>query len=220
MIRRRRILVVAASVVLHAQLAAAMVTVEANSTAGTAGQMVEVAVTLAADEHEPVAGVENDLTFDPAATVAVGADARPDCSANTAIRKSATAFGFRPLGCDPRAGQCTGIHALVVAVDNVAPIPSGAVLYRCRVALSAQARPGRYPIGIRNALYAPPSGGDQVAQGSDGAVKALEATGPSAPSTGGGGGGCQTGAAGGLAPLWLAFGLFAYRRWCRARSAP
>lgn len=206
-------LVVAASVALSGQVAAAAVTVEAGSTAGTAGQMVEVAITLTADTPEPVAGVENDLTFDPSAPVAIGADGRPDCSPNPAIRKSATAFGFRPIGCNPQTGQCTGAHALVVAVDNIDSIPPGAVLYRCRVALSSEAH-GRYPIAITNALYAPPSGGDRTAQGSDGVVTTLQQ--PANAS----GGGCQGGPSGSCLPLWLALCLIAGRRWHCSRSLP
>jgi len=210
-------LVTAASVVLNIQVAAAVVSVEVGSTTGTAGQMVELAAVLTADAHESVAGIENDLRFDPGAPIAAGADGRPDCSPNPAIRKGATAFSFRPIGCDPRAEQCTSVHALVVAVDNVDPIPSGAILYRCRVAISDRARPGGYPIGVTNALYTPPTGGDRTAQGSDGVVTALGTNMPS--SAGSGGAGCQIGAGGSRASLWLAFGLLACRRWRRWRGA-
>jgi len=109
MINRRFVVVVLASLALDAGVAAAAVTVAIGSAAGTPGQMVELGATLTADAQDPVAGVENDLNFAPAASVAVGADGRPDCSLNPAIRKSATAFSFRPLGCDPQAGQCTAI---------------------------------------------------------------------------------------------------------------
>jgi hypothetical protein len=217
MTNHRFILVVAVSAVLNTHVAPAAVTVEVSNTAATQGQMVELAAVLTADAQESVAGIENDLGFDPGAPVAVGADGRPDCSANPAIRKGATAFSFRPIGCDPQAGQCTGVHALVVAVDNVDPIPSGAILYRCRVAISAGARPGRHPIGVTNALYAPPAGGDRGAQGSDGVVTALGTSMPS--SAGNGGAGCQMGPAQSRAPLWLAFGLLICWSWHRSRAA-
>ena len=216
MTNHRFILVVAVSAALNTQVALAAVTVEVSNAAGTQGQMVELAAVLTADAQESVAGIENDLGFDPGAPVAVGADGRPDCSPNPAIRKGATAFSFRPIGCNPQAGQCTGLHALVVAVDNVDPIPSGAVLYRCQVAISARARPGHYPIAVTNALYTPPAGGDRSAQGSDGLVTA----GTSMPSSAGNGGaGCQMCAGGSRASLWLAFGLFVCRCWRRRRAA-
>ncbi|HXQ23067.1 MAG TPA: hypothetical protein VN812_15425 [Candidatus Acidoferrales bacterium] len=217
MINRRFVVVVLASLALDAGVAAAAVTVAIGSAAGTPGQMVELGATLTADAQDPVAGVENDLNFAPAASVAVGADGRPDCSLNPAIRKSATAFSFRPLGCDPQAGQCTAIHALVVAVDNLDPIPSGAVLYSCRVAISGQAQPGRYALTVTNALYAPPNGGDHTANGNDGVVTALGSSMP--PSAGNGGGGCQIGTGGSRASLWLALGLLACRRFRRSRDA-
>lgn len=218
MTNRRFILVVTTCVASCVRIAVAAVTVEVSNAAGTTGQLVELAATLAADVQEPVAGVENDLSYDPGTPIATGADGRPDCSPNPAIHKSATAFGFRPIGCDPQAGQCTGVHALVVAVDNVDAIPSGATLYHCRIAVSRQARPGRYPIRVTNALYAPPSGEDRAALGSDGAVTALDAMQPSAPPANGAGAGCQVGAVGSSAPLWLALGLLAWRR-RRSRSA-
>lgn len=214
---RRFILVLAASASLSAQAAAAAVTVELNNTTGTPGQTVELAAVLTANGQESVAGTENDLGFDPGAPIATGADGRPDCSPNPAIRKGSTAFGFRPIGCDPQAGQCTGVHALVVAVDNVDSISPGAVLYRCRVAISALAQPGRYPIAVTNALYAPPTGGDRSAQGRDGVVTALGTGAPS--SAGNGGAGCQIGAGGSRASLWLALGLLVCWRWRRSRAA-
>jgi hypothetical protein len=217
MTNRRFILAVAASGLLSTHLAAAAVNVELNNTAGTPGQTVELAAVLTANGQESVAGIENDLRFDPGAPIATGADGRPDCSPNPAIRKDATAFSFRPIGCDPQAGQCTGVHALVVAVDNVDSIASGAVLYRCRVAISARAQRGRYSIAVTNALYTPPAGGDSRAQGTDGAVTALGSGAP--PSAGNGGAGCQIGAGGSSASLWLGFALVVCWRWCRSRAA-
>jgi hypothetical protein len=216
MINRRFVVVVLASLALDAGVAAAAVTVAVGSAAGTPGQMVELGATLSADAQEPVAGVENDLNFAPAAPVAVAADGRPDCSPNPAIRKGATAFSFRPIGCDPQAGQCTAVHALVVAVDNVDPIPSGAVLYQCRVGISEQAQPGGYPLAVTNALYAPPSGGDRTAQGNDGVVTALGNSMPS--SSGHAGGGCQIGTGGSRTLLWPALGLLVWRRFRRSRD--
>jgi hypothetical protein len=214
---RRFILALAASASFSIHVAVAAVTVELNSTTGTAGQTVELAAVLTANGQESVAGIENDLSFDPGAPIAVDADGRPDCSPNPAIRKGSTAFSFRPIGCDPQAGQCTGVHALVVAVDNVDSIPPGAVLYRCRVAISARAQRGRYPIAVTNALYTPPAGGDRSAQGRDGFVSTLETGAPS--SAGNGGAGCQIGAGGSSASLWLALSLLVCRCWRRLRAA-
>jgi len=91
-------------------------------------------------EGAQVAGTENSIAFSPNAPVLETETAEPDCWVNPAIDKSATAFAFFPFGCLPAiAYDCNGIRAIVIALDNVAPIPDGEVLYSCRVQVAADA---------------------------------------------------------------------------------
>ena len=143
---------------------ASAVSIDIGDVVGVPGAKVEVRVTLTADAGEAVAGTQNDLRFDPA-VVAVSAleDGAPDCAVNPAINKMATAFGFRPAGCDPGRGECTGVRALVLAFDNVEPIGDGAILYTCQLLVAADVAPGQYELINTRSGYAPPEGGDRLA---------------------------------------------------------
>jgi hypothetical protein len=98
------------------------------------------------------------------------------------------------------------VHSVVVALDNVDPIPSGALLYRCRVAIDAGARPGPLAVRLRHALSSNPDGSDRIAATVDGTITALEmpAT-QSNPSTGSSG--CGIDSASATAPHRLSFAL-------------
>jgi hypothetical protein len=72
---------------------------------------------------QQVAGLQNDITFSAPLAVATKANAKPDCSVNPAIGKGASSFAFRPNGCT--GAGCTSVRTLVLATDNVDPIPSG-----------------------------------------------------------------------------------------------
>jgi MYXO-CTERM domain-containing protein len=98
----------------------------------------------------------------------------PDCTANDAIKKEATAFGFLPAGCSGTA--CTGVRALVFGIKASTAnklIPDGSVLYTCNVAISATAEDGTYPLTISNVVMSypsPPGGQIPGAAGDSGSV--------------------------------------------------
>jgi hypothetical protein len=62
---------------------------------------------------------------------------------NDAIEKGGTSFAFQPSGCTAGT-DCTGVRALVLALDNVDPIPTGSVLYTCQVAIAGDAADGDF----------------------------------------------------------------------------
>lgn len=205
---------VAAATVLFVATNAGAITLSADGTAGNAGATAEVVVHLGVAGEAPVAAVQADVHFDAAHTpIVVAADGRPDCAVNPSIRKSATRFSFHPPGCDPRHGECLRVRAVVIATDNVDVIPPGAELYRCRVALAPQARPGGYPLAISNALYAPPTGGDRIPEVTAGTVTVMAASPAAAPN--GSGGGCGIDAQAGAMPLWVLIGPLV---WCCRRA--
>ncbi len=130
----RRLVLFAASVLCGLSAVARGATVQVGNASAVPGQHVEISVTVHADV-DPVVAVEADLAFDAQhAPITVGDDRRPSCSPNPTIAKGATAFSFRPLGCDP-GRTCTGMHAVVVAIDNEgwsAIDPRGLVISRER----------------------------------------------------------------------------------------
>jgi hypothetical protein len=131
------------------------------------GDEVLVDVVLRAPMTD-VAGVQNDIEFPPEAPILATDAGRPDCSVNPEIDKPASAFTFLPLGCTP-AVDCTGIRALVLALDNVSPIADGAVLYSCRV--RAAAAPGAsYLLTCLNPGASDPDGTAIETECRDGAV--------------------------------------------------
>jgi len=102
-----------------------------------------------------VAGTQNDLTFD-AANVSMGTSGKPSCRVNAAIGKGATAFAFRPYGCQGAA--CATVRALVLAMDNTDPIPDGAALYTCTLHISPSAPPGQYRVSVGGVILSTPAG--------------------------------------------------------------
>lgn len=142
--------------------------VAVGSVSGAPGQRVSFAVQLHTSGHA-VAGVENDISFDPRAPIAARANGRPDCTVNPAIDKPATSFAFEPAGCRPGA-DCTGIRALVVAIDNVDAIADGATLCRCAVNVPGNAAAGTYPLSIGMLSAGGKNGSSVPVSGSSGAV--------------------------------------------------
>jgi len=154
-----------------ARHALAAVRVQVGDAEGAPGDVVVIAVVLAADAGESVAAVENEIDFDPIYTpAAVGASGRPDCTVNAAINKEATLFGFGPFGCDPMQDECTAVRVTVVSIVNLLLIPNGSQLYTCRWHISPDAPVGAYPLVNPNPLYAPPDGQDLPAIGVSGLI--------------------------------------------------
>jgi hypothetical protein len=158
--------------------------VQAGTVQATPGTQVTVGVTLKAGTAQ-VAGTQNDLVFDAKAKVvakdpgkcslqkptkvcttdadctAVAEDfcaKAPDCSVNPEINKGGTAFSFRPTGCSYEKGTCTGIRALVLALDNADPIADGATLYTCNVSVASDAD-STYPLSMSGVILSDPDGG-------------------------------------------------------------
>jgi hypothetical protein len=116
-----------------------------------------------------VAGTQNDITFPAQANVIADNHGHPTCSVNPDINKGATSFAFQPPGCTPGT-DCTAVRALVLALDNVMPIPDGSVLYTCEVAIAADAANGTYPLTCSNAGASDPNGGALVTACTNGSV--------------------------------------------------
>jgi len=127
-----------------------------GSISGAPGQQVSFSVTLSTG-GAIVAGTQNDISFDPnSIPVAAIANGKPDCHVNPDINKNGTSFAFRPPGCS--GSGCTGMRALVLALDNIDPIPDGSVLYTCNVAVAPGAVGGDYPLTISGVILSSPQG--------------------------------------------------------------
>jgi hypothetical protein len=142
------------------------VSINVGVVAGSAGATVSFPVTLDAGGLE-VAGIQNDIAFNPLTPVAATISGRPDCTANPAHGKSVST-AFQPSGCTVGV-TCTGMRALVLSLSNVDAIPDG-VLYTCKVAISPAAPNGTYPLVNSNQGSSDPNGSAQTANGSNGAV--------------------------------------------------
>ena len=152
----------------------AAIAVAAGHVRAVAGQRVAVPITLEVltAAGTAVAGTENELSFDRLTPVAATAAGAPDCRINPAIDKNAGGFLFLPADCTPSV-DCTGVRAVVLALDNTDPIPAGAELYRCTVAVDGHAPLDDYPLQIRNAAGADGAGGDLSALGRAGSVEVI-----------------------------------------------
>jgi hypothetical protein len=124
---------------------------------GARGDFVPFEVSLQTGVE--VAQVENDIAFEPEAAVAADDEGEPLCEVNPEINKGATSFAFLPSGCTV-GSTCTGIRALVLSRDTVDPIPNGATLYTCTIAISEDAADGAYPLTCSNASAENPEGVD------------------------------------------------------------
>ncbi|GBD27202.1 hypothetical protein HRbin30_02546 [bacterium HR30] len=94
---------------------------------------VTLTVRLAAGGREIVA-TQNDLVLGGGIRIEAGNGGRPDCTVNPALDKNGSSFGFLPPGCSGET--CTQVRAVIVSLENVDPIPDGAVLYTCRATLT------------------------------------------------------------------------------------
>jgi MYXO-CTERM domain-containing protein len=133
---------------------------------GEAGQTIPVNVSLTTDAS--IAGTQNDIAFAAPLAIVAKANGKPDCAVNEAIDKGGTSFAFQPSGCTAGT-DCTGIRALVLALDNVNPIPSGSVLYTCQVAI-AEGATGEQTLTCSNAGASDPDGNAVPASCTNGTV--------------------------------------------------
>src|SRR5262245_6985884 len=136
-------------------------TIDLSSVAGFPGQVVQIQAQLQTG-GAAVAAAQNDIGFSASASIAATIDGLPDCVVNPAIHRSASTFIFHPPGCG--GGSCTKVRVLVFAFANTAPIPDGAALYTCAVAIAADAVPGSYALPISGISLSDPQG-HKVASG-------------------------------------------------------
>jgi len=71
----------------------------------------------------------------------------PDCQVK--VSGKGGFFAFEPSNCGPATTACTGIRALIFALNNVTTeIPDGAVLYSCKVSVAPGVALGDYPLTV------------------------------------------------------------------------
>ncbi len=144
---------------------AGTVTVHIGSAAGDANTFVDFPVTLDTGGLS-VAGIQVDIHSTASTPIAPIFGSHPDCTVNPAINKNASAFAFLPPGC---LFDCD-VRALILAFDNVDPIPDGSVLFTCHVLIAFDAATGIYPLTGSNAGSSDPVGNAQLAVSTDGEI--------------------------------------------------
>ena len=71
----------------------------------------------------------------------------PDCEVKVAGKGGF--FAFEPSNCGPATTACTGVRALIFALNNVTTeIPDGAVLYSCKVEVAPGVANGDYALTV------------------------------------------------------------------------
>jgi uncharacterized protein DUF1566 len=162
-----------------------------GSASGAPGTTVTFAVVLVTRGND-VAGIQNDITFDRSTPIGVRADGTPDCTVNPSIDKIGR-FAFLQCSMSP-PGSCTRVRALVVAVDSVAPIPDGSLVYSCRVNIAPSATPATYPLVSSAVVAADPNGGELPEVGANGAIVVATSDPPGMAGSGASqaGSGCST----------------------------
>jgi hypothetical protein len=143
------------------------VVLEIGDSIGEPGVAVQVDVVLNT-EGASVVATQNDIGYAAPLRIRARADGRPDCMAKADLDKGATVFGFLPAGCSGAA--CTSVRALVLAFDNVDPIPNGVTLYMCVVEIAADSPGGAFPLTISNLGASDPFGAELPTTGRDGAI--------------------------------------------------
>jgi len=121
-----------------------------GSASGAPGDDVTITVTFRPGSVD-VAGVQNDLRFDPSTPIV-------KCKVNPDINKGVTAFSFRR----------SAMRALVSGLDPD-PIPEGP-LYTCAAQIAEDTAPGTYPLRISNVRGATFNGLPVQTTGQDGAI--------------------------------------------------
>lgn len=122
----------------------------------------------------PVAALQNDIVFHGLAVDATAAG-KPRCTVEPSINKPATAFGFLPASCT-QGSNCSGLRAVVLAIDNVDPIPEGTSLYRCTATIPAATQPGTYALGCEGATASDPGGGTVAVRCAPGQISVGDVT--------------------------------------------
>ncbi|HVN87401.1 MAG TPA: YncE family protein [Candidatus Binatia bacterium] len=156
--------------------AGACVAVELGVVRGGPGERVTIEARLRTGGWA-VAGVSNQIEWSPSVPIPQRLQDQPDCRAGSDFPSDITAFSFGPSYYVEPWGpfhcwtgfDCTFVRAIVLAISD-GPIPDGAVLYRCQVAIAPDAAPGRYPLRVQAAEASDPAGNRLPVLGVDGAI--------------------------------------------------
>ncbi len=147
-------------------------TIQVGSATGVRGEQVTISVTLATGGRN-VINAQNDITVTGYTPFAVRSDGSPDCTVNPAIGKDDSEFFFLPRGCTGTG--CVSVSALIFDNDLLSAIVDGAVLYSCKINISAAAQTNTsYPLFASGVILADELG-DRIpdAAGQDGQVNVL-----------------------------------------------
>lgn len=145
---------IAALATLHT-LAAHAVTIECESATGPAGGTVTVAIRMAVDPGEEVAGAQNDIAIDTTVFDAANpAENSPNCTLNPAIGPGTVPD--KRLADSFISGPQT-VRAIVFSQQNQLPIPPG-VLYTCTLRIAAAAARQSYPLELFDPVVSDPEG--------------------------------------------------------------
>ena len=136
------------------------VMINVGSASGGAGSRVEIPVTLNT-MGEQVAGVANDIPFDPAAPIV-------ECTISPEFAGFSAAI-LLPDGCTPGV-DCRRSRVLIIQFPPL-PIEDGAVLYTCTVEIAADALVKTYPLTCSAANVSDPNGKPLPVQCVDGRVQ-------------------------------------------------
>ena len=140
-----------AAVLLTSPLVARGAIISCGDVTADQGGTATVVIELGLEGEEEVAGTQNDLSFDPA-VFAIGTG---DCEINPAIGPD-TVPG-KNLSTNIIPGDPPRIRNLVVSLDNVEPIPAGA-LYTCVFSVAEDAPLGSHELVNSNAIASSPAG--------------------------------------------------------------
>jgi hypothetical protein len=181
-VRPRGVIVLALAVALGYVGRADAVSLSIGSANGTPGSTAQIQVKMSAP-GEQVAGVMNDLSFEPAAPI-VG------CRLGEAFAGDPlSTVVLQPKGCTP-GRDCTRVRALALKFGGT--IPDGSLLYTCDVKVGSSTAAGDYPLTCSSAS-ASSSTGALTTKCTSGVIKVSSTAGGSAGSSGGSrnAGGCS-----------------------------
>lgn len=137
------------------------VSINIGSARGVPGGQVQVAVTLSTT-GEQVAGVANDIVFDPAAAIV-------DCTISPEFAGFSGAV-LLPDGCSPGV-NCQRARVLIIQFPPL-PIDDGSVLYVCTVEIAPDAPMKTYPLTCAAPAVSDPNGKALPVECTDGQVEA------------------------------------------------
>jgi hypothetical protein len=161
--------------VIVASSAVAEIAIGSATAAAGTSTAVSVTFNLIGVPPASITGARNDIGFAPQAPLAADGNGQPQCEVNAELGKPDSTFDFVPTGCTPKM-DCTGVRANVSGDSS--PMPDGATLYSCAVAIPAETAPGTYPLTAGMPVVFAQNGAPLPALVSDGAIAVTEAPTP------------------------------------------